>query len=111
MASVKIFAKGLVVRSITPIAAAALALAINGAIQGERPQQDRHSVYIPKFRPSTSSGCAVEEAAYAEALADLQIAEQVADDAYQAWIDCEMGGSRTPNRQPAISAEYSVLVR
>ena len=63
-----------------------------------------------------NSGCAAEMAAYAAALASLEAAEQAAEDAYNAWLDCEYGRapagvteSKFKFKQPAPT--HSILER
>ena len=105
--------KGRGYRAILAVGVVALALVGGNTLMGERstPKVTKHHVTYPNVDPTVANGCTAEAAAYAAALVALQNAEQDADDAHQAWMDCEMGGTRPTSQQPQISAEYSVLIR
>ena len=71
-----------------------------------------HRIILPAIQPDASSKCSQEAAAYAAAIVSLNNAQQVANDAYRAWYECEMGGrgySRPTVEVP--SAELSVLIQ
>jgi len=72
-----------------------------------------HMIAYPEEMPlDLNANCSGYAAAYAAALVDLQTAQQIADDAYKAWYDCEFGieGDLRSTQHEIPSAEYSVLV-
>ena len=71
-----------------------------------------HRCILPAIQPNASSKCATEAAAYAAAIVSLNSAQQVANDAYRAWYECEITGGG--NSRPSVEvppAELSVLVQ
>lgn len=78
------------------------------AIDNQRTR--RHTVTYPPFDPAHASGCGTEANAYAAALVALENATQAADDAYDAWQECD-SEQMTPDTMPEpLAKEYSVLV-
>ena len=71
----------------------------------EQPPRPR----LPRIDPNSASGCTAEAAAYAAALVDLDDAQQIANDAYDAWHDCEQE-QMTPDITPDPGTK-SVLIR
>lgn len=89
---------------------ATAAFAVDSQKSEQRTSVRHHKVIYPEFDPTTASGCTAEIAAYAAALVALQNAEQVADETYMAWEECD-SEEMTPDSMPEpISAAYSVLV-
>ncbi len=99
---------------LTIVGALAIGMVAGQSLMGERstPKVKKHHVVYPDVDLTVANGCAAELAAYVAALDTLSAAEQAADDAYQEWLDCEMGGTRPVNQGSVhISADHSVLVR
>ncbi len=90
---------------------ATAAFAVDSQVSGKKAGIEKHKVVYPQFDPTIASRCTAEMAAYAQALVALQDAEQAADEAYMAWMDCDMQ-EMTPDSMPEpISAAYSILVQ
>ncbi len=56
--------------------------------------------------------CVAEATAYAAAVLNLERAQKLADQTYEAWVKCE-GGTPPPSPEPIpkLEATYSILVQ
>ena len=85
---------------------------VSFAFQGDaRPGDEmKHLIVLPPVQPTAASNCSNEAAAYAQALVDLEAAQNSANEAYNAWYACESGG-KPVQASETLSAKYSVLIR
>ncbi len=98
------------------IAAMGLALIASAASaiderQSQQKTGKQHTIVSPVIDPTIASGCVAEAAAYAEALAALEIAAAAADEAYDAWYECELENSQPVPIDMSQIPSQSVLVR
>ena len=75
----------------------------------------KHKVSLPSIPPEVMNNpnCTAEAAAYAAALVDLENAETAANEALNAWYECEFGySSNAPEAKKHLAeAGESVLTR
>ena len=90
---------------------ATAAFAVERQDSSSRHGVQKHTVSYPQLDPSVVSGCAAEAAAYAQALTVLEAAEIAADEAFDAWMECDYE-EMTPDAMPEpLSEAYSVLIK
>ena len=79
------------------------------ASPGHRPRRigRYHKLTLPEFDRHARSDCQVQRDAYAAALTALEDAQEVADDTYAAWLDCEYPPE--PPAAQSIAGTVSIL--
>lgn len=77
-----------------------------------RQSDSLHQCLLPAFDATASQACEAEAVAYAQALLNLEAAQDAADAAYAAWYRCENGVEPPAPEEPPLSpATVSILDR
>jgi hypothetical protein len=71
-----------------------------------------HECSLPAFDPLAANSCEAEAGAYAQALLNLEAAQNRADEAYADWYECLNGEPPPPSGDPLVAQHtFSILDR